>query len=188
TIESIVNHWGVKNADVFASATLMRPYEGGTQSTTRRLQRNMPPENMSEKERSQHQYEMHKMARDAIRDMLGDETRWPQELIFITRNLRIVQGNNQFLGSPVNRIKSMGVWASRALVDAREIPRGERFKNWWRHLFFRCVLVWADVVFWACWVKQLFGFGRGMEDEIERQMQRMARDMGFELNHNLFEG
>ncbi|KAI5303267.1 hypothetical protein KEM56_007733 [Ascosphaera pollenicola] len=188
TIHSIVENWGVNNADVFASATLMRPYEGGDGSTTRRLRENLKLGNLSDSERAEHEFEIHRMMRDAIRDMLGDETRWPHELLFLARNLRIVQDNNQFLGSPVNRVKKIGLWASKALTETSDLPRLERFGNWWKHLYFRLVLVWLDVAYWVTRIRQLCGIGGGMEDEIELQMQRVARDMGFELQHNLFEG
>ncbi|KAI5289034.1 hypothetical protein KEM54_004517 [Ascosphaera aggregata] len=188
TIQSIVEGWGVKNADVFASATLMRPYQGGDGSMARRLRENLHFENITDSERAKLQFELHKMMRDSVRDILGDETRWPHEMIFIARNLRIVQGNNQFLGSPVNRIKKMGVHASRALIQSKDLPRLERLKNWCKHLYFRVVLVWLDAAFWITWARQLCGIGGGMEDEIESQVQRVAGNMGFELQHNLFEG
>jgi aarF domain-containing kinase len=126
--------------------------------------------------------------RKGIKQILGDENKWPRELIFIGRNLRIVQGNNQFLGSPVNRIKITGMWASRALAESKDLPFGERLKNWGRHFVFRCVLLSSDLVWWWARLRQIMGFGGGMEDEIEQQMRKMAKGMGFELQHGIFEG
>lgn len=178
----IVKKWGVKNADVFASATLMRPYRGGDMSTQRGL------EGLSKSERAQRHYEMQQAARKAIRDILGDETKWPQELIFIGRNLRIVQANNQFLGSPVNRVKITGIWASRALVESPDLPLSEKIRNLGRHVIFRFVLFTSDIFFWFTKIRQFLHLGGGMEDSIEAQMQGMAKDMGVELNQNVFEG
>ncbi len=126
--------------------------------------------------------------RKGIREILGDETKWPRELIFIGRNLRIVQGNNQFLGSPVNRIKIMGNWASRSLVDSPDLSYREKVKNFGRHLLFKFVLFSSDLYFWASKIKQLFGAGSGMEDDMELQMKKIAKDFGVELNHGVFEG
>lgn len=182
TIAEIVNGWGVKNADFFASATLLRPYTGGDKSTSRAL------EGLSKKERAKRQFEVQQAMRKAARDMLGDETKWPRELIFISRNMRIVQANNQFLGSPVNRIKITGMWASRALVESPDLPLSEKIKNYGRHVVFRFVLLSTDVWFWVTKVKQWLGWSGGMEDELEAQMQHMAKDMGVELSSNPFEG
>ncbi|KAJ5894962.1 hypothetical protein N7495_006653 [Penicillium taxi] len=182
TLGEIAQSWGVKNSDIFASATLMRPYNGGDMSTYHGIK------GLSKAERAERQYEMQQAARKAIREVLGDETKWPQELIFIGRNLRIVQGNNQFLGSPVNRVKITGLWASRALVESPDLPFPEKMRNLGRHLIFRFVLFTTDIFFYFTKVRQFLHLGRGMEDELERQMQGIAKDMGVELNHNVFEG
>ncbi|KAL3493766.1 ABC1 family-domain-containing protein [Aspergillus germanicus] len=182
TIGDIVHKWGVNNADIFASATLMKPYRGGNLSTQQHL------EKLSKSERAQRHYEMQQASRKAIREILGDETKWPRQLIFIGRNLRIVQGNNQFLGSPVNRVKITGLWASRALVESPDLPLVEKIRNYGRHLLFRVVLFSSDIFFYFTKVRQFLHLGGGMEDELEAQMQSVAKDMGVELNHSIFEG
>lgn len=183
TIGKIAQSWGAQNADIFASATLMRPYAGGDNSTSTELMKGL-----SSKERSERAFEMQQKMRKGIREILSDETKFPKELLFIGRNLRIVQGNNQFLGSPVNRIKITGNWASRSLVDSPDLPWPEKIQNLGRHLIFKLVLFTSDVVFYASKLKQYFGRGRGMEDEIEERMKDMMKDFGIELNHSLFEG
>lgn len=183
TLGDIVQSWGINNADVFASATLMRPYTGGDNTVSGEIKKGL-----TGKEQAERAFEMQQKMRKGIKSILGDEKKWPQELIFIGRNLRIVQGNNQFLGSPVNRIKIAGYWASRSLVDSPDLSYGEKIKNYGRHLIFRLVLFSTDVVFYTSKVRQFFGFGGGMEDEIEAQMKHMAKDFGVELNHSVFEG
>ncbi|KAI9819290.1 MAG: hypothetical protein M1827_007447 [Pycnora praestabilis] len=182
TLGEIVKKWGINNADIFASATLMRPYTGGDSSTSNSIR------GLSKAEEAQRAFEMQQKMRKGIRDILGDEKKWPRELIFIGRNLRIVQGNNQFLGSPVNRIKITGNWASRSLVDSPDLSWSEKVANYGRHLIFRLVLFSSDVVFYTAKARQFFGFGGGMEDDMEAQMKKVAHDMGIELNHSVFEG
>lgn len=182
SIAEIVKGWGVNNADMFASVTLLRPYQGGEQTTSKQL------EGLSKKERAARQYEIQQAMREATRDVLGDESKLPRELIFISRNFRIVQANNQFLGSPVNRIKITGMWASRSLIESPDLALSEKIKNYGRHIVFRFVLFSSDVVFYISKIKQILGWGRGMEDDIEAQMQHMAKDMGVELSQNIFEG
>jgi aarF domain-containing kinase len=183
TIQEIATSWGVGHADIFASATLMRPYQGGDNSVMNELKKGWKGD--TEAERA---FQMQSRGRDAIKLMLADDKKWPQELIFIGRNLRIVQGNNQFLGSPVNRIKITGLWASRALVESKDLSYSQRWSNWVKHLRFRAVLVLTDFAFLWSRVKQVTGFGRGMEDDIEERMKAMAKDFGVELNHGVFEG
>lgn len=183
-LSEITSAWGVKAPDLFASATLMRPYEGGDASTKARITGELKGKTPSERH-----YEVQQRMRQGIRDILAEEENFPRELLFIGRNMRIVQGNNQFLGSPVNRIKLTGFWASRSLVDDKDLGIGERFVNGWKHLLFRFVLIGSDVIFWTSKVRQWFGLGRGMEDDLERQMQFIAKDqLGVELNHSVFEG
>lgn len=185
-IKEIVNSWGVSQPEIFASATLMRPYTGGDNSIHAAMNRDFEAlDGMDEQERA---YRVQVQMRKGIKQILGDENKWPKELIFIGRNLRIVQGNNQFLGSPVNRIKITGVWASRALAESKDLPLGERMKNWGRHLVFRCVLLSSDLVWWWARLRQIMGLGGGMEEEIEQQMKKMAKGMGLELQHSIFEG
>jgi aarF domain-containing kinase len=182
TIARIVKGWGINSPDLFASATLMRPYTGGDNSTSKSI------ESLTKAEKNQRAYEMQMKMRNGIRQILGDENKWPQELIFIGRNLRIVQGNNQFLGSPVNRLKITGLWASRALTEQPQLTFSQRWGYYVNHLLFRTVLVGTDVWFWYAKLKQWFGLGKGMDADIEEQMKVVAGDMGIELNHGLFEG
>lgn len=182
-LTEIVNSWGVTNPDIFASATLLRPYDGGDGSTSAFLKRDL--EGKDEKERA---FAMQQHLRSGIKQILGDGTKWPRELIFIGRNLRIVQGNNQYLGSPVNRIKITGLWASRALVEDKNLPFSQKIVSLGRHFVFRFVLFVSDLVWWGARIRQLVGVGGGMEDEIEERMKSMAKGFGVELNHNVFEG
>ena len=183
TLGKIVEGWGINNADIFASATLMRPYSGGDKTTSREIMKGL-----SGKEQAERAYEMQQKMRKGIKSILGDEKKWPQELIFIGRNLRIVQGNNQYLGSPVNRIKITGNWASRALVESPDLSWSQKWVNLGRHIVFKLVLFSSDVVFYTSKARQWLGVGGGMEDDIEKQMQYMAKDFGVELNHSVFEG
>lgn len=169
TIKRIVSGWGINSPDLFASATLMRPYTGGDRSTSERIR------GLSKAEENKRAYEMQMQMRKGIKEILGDEKKWPQELIFIGRNLRIVQGNNQFLGSPVNRIKITGMWASRALTEAPELDWKQRWGHYASHIYFRTVLLGTDFIFLYSKIRQWLGLGKGMDDDIEQQMAQMAK-------------
>jgi aarF domain-containing kinase len=174
--------WGINAPDIFASATLMRPYEGGDNKTLAEIK------SMSKLEQKQRQFEMQQKMRKGIREILANQDKFPQELIFIGRNLRIVQGNNQFLGSPVNRVKITGTWASRALTESKDASLVDRWREYGRHVLFRTVLVSTDVFFYWAKLRQWLGIGKGMDDELEASMKKMASGMGVELQHGVFEG
>lgn len=183
-IAEITTEWGIKAADLFASATLLRPYEGGDGEFKNKMLNHLDGKMTA----SQRHYEMQKKMKQGIRDILGDEEKWPQELIFIGRNMRIVQGNNQYLGSSVNRVKMMGEWASRSLFEDPNRPWRERVEHMYRHALFKTVLVLSDVAFYFFKLRQWLGRGGGMEDEVEARMRSVAKEFGVELQHDVFEG
>lgn len=190
TIADVTSQWGIKAADLFASATLLRPYEGGDASTKTALASGLAREGassqpMTSAERS---YEMQRRMKQGIRDVLADEDKWPKELIFVGRNMRIVQGNNQFLGSPVNRVKLMGEWASASLYRDPSRPWYQRIEFAWRHVIFEMVMFVSDLVFYFFALRQWLGLGGGMEDEMEARMKDVAKEFGVELQHDVFEG
>lgn len=182
TLQEVVSGWGVNNPDIFASATLMKPYEGGDRSTSSRIR------GLTEGEKRKRQFEMQNAMRKGVKEILGDEKKWPRELIFIGRNLRIVQGNNQYLGSPVNRIKITGYWASRSLSEDANLSWGERWRFYGSHVIFRVVLLASDAYFYFSKVKQFLGRGRGMDDDMDEAMRKMAKDYGIEMQHGVFDG
>jgi len=87
TLAEITSAWGVKAPDLFASATLMRPYEGGDSSTKERITGDLKGKTAAERH-----FEVQERMRQGIRDVLSEEENFPRELLFIGRNMRIVQG------------------------------------------------------------------------------------------------
>jgi aarF domain-containing kinase len=178
TIQNVTESWGIKAADMFASATLLRPYQGGPKIDAG--MENLTP--------SEYHYAMQQKMKQGIRDILADEDKWPKELIFLGRNMRIVQGNNQYLGSPVNRVKMMSEWASRSLFQDQNLPWNQRLRNVWRHMIFKVVMLSTDFAFYFYKLRQWLGRGGGMEDEMEKRMKEVASEYGIELQESVFEG
>lgn len=92
TIGRVAEEWGIGNSDLFASATLLRPYTGGDGDTARIVG--------GGEGGARSAYEAHVMMRQRMGAFLNDQEKMPKELIFIGRNMRIVQANNQFVPSP----------------------------------------------------------------------------------------
>lgn len=184
TINRVAREWGIGNSDLFASATLLRPYTGGSNDIADII----GEEGQDKGGRSA--YQAHVKMRKKMGEFLEDQEKMPKELIFIGRNMRIVQANNQALGSPVNRIKIIALWASRSLTRFPASTGGDGFlKGWLKHIVFKCVVFSLDVVFWWSRVTQAVTGGAGFEEKLEERMRRVAmEELGVELNHGVFEG
>ncbi|KAI9163345.1 atypical abc1 abc1-b kinase [Paramyrothecium foliicola] len=185
SLRSVAAEWGIQaNYEVFASATQLRPYEGSEHSIInemKELERKGVPA-------SERHFLMQQRMKQAIRDILADQDKFPKELLFVGRALRILQANNSYFGSPVNRIKIMGNWASRSLFEDAKLPLPQRARNWWRHIIFKVVLAVTDVAFYVLRVRQWFGKGGGLEEELEQRLQSAAGDFGIELQQDVFRG
>jgi aarF domain-containing kinase len=87
TIESIAKDWGIGAPDLFASSTLMRPV---------RLRKSKGPskkDNNSEPDFSElSQYEQSVRMKAKLKTFLIDTDRLPKALLFLGRNIRMVQG------------------------------------------------------------------------------------------------
>lgn len=223
TLKRVAIGWGIaeEDSDLFGSAVLLRPY-GSTRAHMSSALGSFSSSTSSPEDLSRHMdegervYRMQEASRQAIRRIFGGiegengaKGKWPLELIFVGRALRIIQANNQFLGSPVNRIKLTGMWASRAVTRAEAgletlaqraaggQPAEQRVRSqsirgilhaFMREAVFRFVLLSSDVFFWITRIRQWAGLGGGMEDILEAQMQNVASGLGVQLNSSVFEG
>lgn len=90
---------------------------------------------------------------------------------------RIVQGNNQMLGSPVNRIKIIGLAAADAIPRSPDLNFAGRVKERFHEGVFYTVMASIDAAFWLdhTW-KWITGSGDNhFEDELDRQMREIAK-------------
>ncbi|GAA5996651.1 ABC1 kinase family protein [Rhodotorula paludigena] len=197
SIEDIAVSWGIRrqNSDIFASLTLLRPHrlrkqlkeqQGGGEGKT--------PE--------QTRQEMQSTLKERLKTMLESEELIPRELIFVTRAMRMMQGNNQTIGSPTNRINILAHWAATGLALStpehsaalRDIGLRTYAIEKARLVIFRVVLFFVDVGFVVTRIRSVIQewFGRkseGLEDLLQRQVTDMARqEFGVELEDSAFAG
>lgn len=194
-VEEVTTSWGMGLPDLVASFTLMKPV-----ILTKGRKKKEQKEGEVRKDLTQ--YEMSVRMKRKLKEFLTDTDRMPKVLIFLTRNMRMVQGNNQSFGSPVNRIKITGFWASRSQIGNSNLTIGERVKEWWHDLVFRVVMLTLDFSFWKSrflrWFRNLrvkFHLGGGVsrsggfEDELERTMRDFAKDnLGINVGEGAFAG
>lgn len=196
TIRSISADWGVGAPDLLASATLMRPYHHDP--TTRHMSAAASNGRKTDKQRKEEAYAAQLAIKEKLKSFLLDQEKIPQELMFIGRNMRIVQSNNQNLGSPVNRISITAKWASRSLSSVPNQTLPQRIRNTFSHFRFVVTVGLLDFGFWAFefkrWVASGFGLRKnyndlGFEDEIQRNLKLMAKEnFGIEINETTFNG
>ena len=98
------------------------------------------------------------------------------------------------LGSPVNRIKITGYWASASLTTSTNLTWSERAKEYWHYFVFRGIMLSLDLAFWTSkvrqWVRLKLGKSSiGFEDELERTMRGFAKStLGIDVAPGVFEG
>ncbi|KAF9236791.1 ABC1 family-domain-containing protein [Melanogaster broomeanus] len=185
-IESVTRSWGIGTPDLFASATLMRPIRYGKKN-----------ENGKDELKQLNEYERSMRMKQKLKGFLLDTDKMPKELIFLGRNMRYalyVLGNNQAFGSPINRIKITGYWASRSLTTSTNLTFTQRAKEYWHYLVFRVIMLSIDLAFWASKlrhrVRRILGMSTmGFEDDLERTMRGFVKNtFGVDVAPGAFDG
>ncbi|KAJ3746302.1 ABC1 family-domain-containing protein [Lentinula detonsa] len=178
SVEQITRKWGMGLPDMFASVALARPVrltrknrKTEAERVTKELEEYM---NLS-------QYEQSARMKAKLKQFLIDTDRMPKALIFLLRSMRIVQGNNQSFGAPVNRVKITGLWASKSLTRLSNLTFGQRLREYMNDIVFRGVLISLDVAFWTTRLKQrVLAFfnlkSPSFEDELEKAMRGLMRN------------
>ncbi|KAF8526696.1 atypical/ABC1/ABC1-B protein kinase [Gautieria morchelliformis] len=178
-VREVAHGWGIgkESLDLLASGVLLKPWR----STERR--------NNGAGKKELDPYEKSLIMKEKLRQFLTDTERFPKALVFLGRNMRMVQGNNQALGSPVNRVKVIGHWASRSLATAANLSLSQRLREYWHHATYVIVIFALDVAFWLSKVRRWARGGSGVsfEDELEQEMRRFSKEnLGIELDENAF--
>ncbi|KAK7045931.1 hypothetical protein VNI00_006926 [Paramarasmius palmivorus] len=193
-VEKITKKWGVGLPDMFASVTLSKPVKLSRKDRDMKEEQERLRRELTEY-MGMSQYEQSVVMKKKLKAFLQDTDKMPKELVFLMRNMRIVQGNNQSFGSPVNRIKITGYWASRSLSRAHSLTFTQRIAEYMDHLVFKSVMLSLDVAFWTArfrqWVyARLFGVGVGsFEDELEKTMRGLMKgNMGIDVETGVFSG
>lgn len=115
TLDDITQSWGMGegSSELFASATLLRPWS-------------KPKPKDQEHAQGEHarktDLELQREMKEKIKSFLVHVELLPKELIFVGRSMRIIQANNQVLGSPVNRLDILARHAAAAMISSTRTP------------------------------------------------------------------
>lgn len=162
-IQAIGDAWGIKSTDLFATLVQLRPVKipQKLNETTNRSEQDV---------------------NEALRDFLDDSSKFPLELIFMSRTMRMMQNLNQQFGSPVNRVAIL----TRQLVASIEELHGGGWVAWMQLLPVRVILLANDIGFLLVRLRQLWlgdrygGKKAGIEDYLEVYMKNTAKSIGME--------
>ncbi|KAJ4857171.1 ABC1 family domain-containing protein [Trichoderma breve] len=149
-LEEVSAAWGMKTADAWADTFMSR-------------EKKPEPIDETPEEKSQR-------AISEASAFFGEEGLYPRELIFLERNLALVQGSNRFYDSPVNRLGMIGRSAMLNLRDDSEVTFAQAMSSRW-------AMFVLDAVFYFSRWKQYMGWGKGFENELKEAEERMAQEM-----------
>ncbi|KAI8063240.1 ABC1 family-domain-containing protein [Gongronella butleri] len=201
TVADISSQWGIYDAEMFASLTLQKPF---SRDKAIHLQQTS----------IQDIYEFQRTIKERLKHFLEDQERFPQEMIFIMRNMEIVRANNMYVGSPVNRLNLMAKWAVRGIdVEDRSIDNlRDQHRTWtiartsqwghalshylhakWRRFVFEFTLFVMNFSFFLVRARQqasqwLFRQQtQGFEEMIDQQMKdQMYQQYGIVIDERVF--
>ncbi|ORX46995.1 ABC1-domain-containing protein [Hesseltinella vesiculosa] len=199
TVEEVSRQWGIHDIEMFASITLQKPF---SQDKAIHLQRTS----------IQEIYDFQMGIKARLKHFLEDQARFPQEMIFILRNMEIVRANNMMVGSPVNRLNLMAKWAVRGIdreenhdQQNRQLRLYQRPTHWvqslahfavtkWRRFVFEFTLFMMNLSFCFVRVKQsahqlLYGApSQGFEELIDQRMkEQMYQQFGIVIDEHMFD-
>ncbi|KAL7948627.1 ABC1 family domain-containing protein [Trichoderma barbatum] len=149
-LDEVSAAWGMKTSDAWADTFMSR-------------EKKPEPTDETPEERSERLI-------NETSAFFGEEGLYPRELIFLERNLALVQGSNRFYNSPVNRLGMIGRSAMLNLRDDSEVTFSQAMGSRW-------AMFLLDAVFYFSRWKQYMGWGKGFEDELKEAEERMAQDM-----------
>ncbi len=169
-MEKIAKQWGIGDIQMFASATIQRPWKPGRAV---HVGKGYSMEDL---------YEMQTKAKDRVKHFLSDTKKVPEELVFIGRNLNLIRSNNKSLDAPVNRITIM------AEIAAKNTNVG--FKKWTFHLSLWFMTMHFYLNQWMTRIKQVLGLkASNYEEMLDRRVEKlMFEKYGVKVDMNAFSG
>ena len=167
-IEEIGRKWGIGSTELFATLVQLKPIKMSPESTNR-----------SDSD-----------INNLLHDFLSDEEKFPVELLFLTRTMRMIQNLNRNFGSPVNRINLLTSELINALMleNSHSVTNvSSRILQYFKLLKVKCVLFVSNLAFYVVRLRQILSGDKygdkniGIEDYLEVYLQNTALSLGIDL-------
>lgn len=169
-VRKIGESWGIQGTDLFATMVQLRPMLTEAEAKDFKDDRNF---------------------HDLLKDFLSDERKFPLELIFLSRTMRMIQNLNQNFGSPCNRINVLTVEAVKSLVAHtsrdKSLPFSQKIGELFGLLRVQLSLFTSNLIFYYIRIRQVLkgdrygGKGEGLEDFMEIYMKNTMKQYGYEM-------
>lgn len=108
-MRDICTNWGIRYKESFASSQMLRPY-----SENKNIYQKIS-DNGNTKANSDVMKMQSKMKSD-IKDIMLSDRGFPEELIFLGRNMNLIRSINKFYGSKIDRVSIMVDTAMRGAL------------------------------------------------------------------------
>lgn len=166
-LKRIAIKWGIgsEQSDMFASFSLLKPYN--------KIQQDL---------QTMTKFERESFMKDQFKNFFKETEKFPLELIFLGRTMRMVQLLNQKYKAPINRINLFSKEAIKGFYLDNQIPRTilERFSNTLRYSIFILTLSISDLIFNLSKLSQFFFGTKNVEDVLQQQMMEQMKKFGVE--------
>lgn len=168
-LKRIAKHWGIgdKQSDMFGSFALLKPYH-----------------NSKEKLAKMTRFEREEFMRDSFKNFFQNTEKFPLEMIFLGRTMRMLQTLNQKYHAPINRIN---LFTKEAIAgyylnppNVQKMSTITKTEQMLRYSIFLVIMTISDVSFYISKITQ-WAFGtKNMEDLLQAQLNSELREMGVE--------
>lgn len=169
-VRKIGESWGIQGVDLFSALVQLRPMLTEAEAKDFKDDRNF---------------------HELLKDFLSDERKFPLELIFLSRTMRMIQNLNQNFGSPCNRVNILTIEAVSSLVSStsrdKNLPIARKIGELLGLLRVQISLFTSNLIFYFIRLRQLLrgdrygGKGEGLEDYVERYMKNTMKSYGYEV-------
>ncbi|CAK9441453.1 uncharacterized protein LODBEIA_P53210 [Lodderomyces beijingensis] len=164
-VQEIGKEWGIHSTEIFATLVQLRPVK-------------LSNKNEKEEEEAQDTRDVSAL----MKSFIGDESKFPKELPFLSRTMRMIQNMNQQFGSPVNRINLLTQEAVLALSSDGNLT----WTDYWDLVKVHTSLLLSGIIFGIIRFRQWLSgdsYGdkkKGLEDYLELYMQNTAKSLGMD--------
>ncbi|KAI5958706.1 uncharacterized protein KGF55_005704 [Candida pseudojiufengensis] len=158
-IERIGKQWGINSTSIFATIVLLKP-----------IKPNKTDESTEKSDVS-----------DLLKDLIGDKSKFPMELPFLARTMRMIQNINQQFGSPVNRINLL---TNQAINEIYSNDKKLSISGIIEIYRIKFSMLFSGIIFgiirFSQWIRGDSKQSKGLEDYIEMYMQNTAKNLGID--------
>ena len=163
-LKEICKGWGMEFNETFATSQLLKPYDSTKPASFKPTAEDVMKSQLKMKEQ--------------IKTILSSSGSFPEELIFIGRNMNIIRSLNKHFESNVDRVSVMAEVAARGLgVRGREGKEGKRGvrEKWWE--FVEVMKFRFSIGLMKVWNWYLGFWGSSVAEKMDEVMMKKQRGM-----------